>query len=110
MFEGKFQAPKTLRALRTIPLGPHAMKALKEHQVRVARKGDDDLVFGNRKGGPLRESKLLTNVLQPAAQAGLHVVESGLDAGLERLERTRVGSGGGFVSRHPASVTYATVG
>ena len=69
VFEGKFQAPKTQRALRTIPLGPHAVKALKEHQARVARKGDDDLVFGNRKGDPMRESKLLTNVLQPAAEA-----------------------------------------
>jgi len=49
VFEGKFQAPKTQRALRTIPLGPHAVKALKEHQARVARNGDDDLVFGNRK-------------------------------------------------------------
>jgi integrase len=36
---------------------------------RVARNGDDDLVFGNRKGDPLRESKLLTNALQPAAEA-----------------------------------------
>ena len=26
-------------------------------------------MFGNRKGEPLRESKLLTNVLQPAAEA-----------------------------------------
>ena len=26
-------------------------------------------MFGNRKGDPLRESKLLTNVLQPAAEA-----------------------------------------
>lgn len=69
VFEGKFQAPKTQRALRTIPLGPHAVKALKEHQARIARKGDDDLVFGNRKGDPMRESKLLTNVLQPAAEA-----------------------------------------
>lgn len=69
VFEGKFQAPKTQRALRTIPLGPHAVKALKEHRARVARNTDDDLVFGNRKGDPLRESKLLTNVLQPAAEA-----------------------------------------
>src|SRR5262245_49557969 len=28
----------------------------------------DDLVFGNRGGKPLRESKLLRNVLQPAAE------------------------------------------
>jgi integrase len=72
VFEGKFQAPKTQRALRTIPLGPYAVKALKEHRDRLSRNGDDDLVFGNRKGDPLRESKLLTKVLQPAAKiAGL---------------------------------------
>jgi integrase len=72
VFEGKFQAPKTQRALRTIPLGPYAVKAIKEHRNRVSRKGDDDLVFSNRKGAPLRESKLLTKVLQPAAEtAGL---------------------------------------
>ena len=52
-----------------IPLGPHAVKALKAHQTRVVRNGDDDLVFGNRKGDPLRECKLLTNMLQPAAEA-----------------------------------------
>jgi len=72
VYEGKFQAPKTQRALRTIPLGPHAVKALTDHRARAARTMDLDLVFGNRKGGPLRESKVLTNVLQPAArEAGL---------------------------------------
>ncbi len=72
VYEGKFQSPKTLRAFRTIPLGPHAVKALVAHRDRVARQGPADLVFRNRKGGPLRESKVLTNVLQPAAvEAGL---------------------------------------
>ena len=72
VYEGKFQSPKTQRALRTIPLGPHAVKALVAHRDRVARQGPADLVFGNRKGGPLRESKVLTKVLQPAAlEAGL---------------------------------------
>ena len=69
VFEWEFQAPKTQRALRTIPLGPHAVKALSDHRSRAARNGDDDLVFGNRTGAPLRESKLLKKVLQPAAQA-----------------------------------------
>ena len=69
MFEGKFQAPKTQRALRTIPLRPHPVNALRDHRGRIARSGDDDLVFGNRNGDPLRESKLLTKVLQPAAKA-----------------------------------------
>ena len=39
------------------------------HRERVSRRAPEDLVFGNRNGDPLRESKLLTNVLQPAAEA-----------------------------------------
>lgn len=69
VFEGKFQPPKTRKALRTIPLGRHAVAALSAHRERVSRRGGADLVFGNRIGGPMRESKLLTNVLQPAAEA-----------------------------------------
>jgi integrase len=69
VFEGKFQPPKTQKAVRTIPLGPHAIAALTAHRQRVSRRAPEDLVFGNRKGDPLRESKLLTNVLQPAAAA-----------------------------------------
>jgi integrase len=34
----------------------------------VSRREATDLVFGNRSGGPLRESKVLRNV-QPAAEA-----------------------------------------
>jgi integrase len=72
VFEGTFQPPKTARAQRTIPLGPRAVKALEAHRARCARVGPDALVFGNRKGGPFRESKMLRNVLQPAAvEAGL---------------------------------------
>ena len=72
VFEGTFQAPKTLKAVRTIPLGRHAVAALKSHRERVTRTAPADLVFGNRSGKPLRESKVLRNVLQPAAQkAGL---------------------------------------
>jgi hypothetical protein len=38
----------------------------------LTRRRDDDLAFGNSKGGPLRESKVLTTVLQPAGErAGL---------------------------------------
>jgi integrase len=38
----------------------------------MRRTAADDLVFGNRNGRPLRQSKLLRNVLQPAAErAGL---------------------------------------
>jgi integrase len=69
VFEGKFQAPKTQRAVRTIPLGPHAIRALVAHQARTTRREPNDLVFGNRSGGPRRESKVLRNVLQPAAEA-----------------------------------------
>jgi integrase len=43
-----------------------------DHRERTTRNAPDDLVFGNRNGEPLRESKLLTKVLQPAAhKAGL---------------------------------------
>ena len=69
VFEGQFQPPKTQKAVRTLPLGPHAIAALTAHRQRVTRQAPADLVFGNRKGDPLRESKLLSNVLQPAAEA-----------------------------------------
>ena len=72
VYEGKFQAPKTDRATRTIPLGRHAVKALADHRARVVKREAEDLVFANRKGLPFRESKMLTRVLQPAAiEAGL---------------------------------------
>ena len=72
VFEGKVQRPKTQRALRTIPLGPHAVQALKEHRAAIDAQGRRRFRVPNRKGDPLRESKLLTNVLQPAAEtAGL---------------------------------------
>jgi len=72
VFEGKFQRPKTHKSRRTIPLGPHTVTSLHAHRDRSTRNGDDDLVFPNKSGEPLRESKLLRNVLQPAAErAGL---------------------------------------
>jgi integrase len=72
VFEGKTQQPKTQKARRTIPLGPHAIVLLREHRGRATRKNADDLVFPNRLGEPMRESQLLGRVLQPAAErAGL---------------------------------------
>ena len=72
VFEGQFQPPKTQKALRTIPLGPHAIAVLTAHRARVTRRAPEDLVFGNPRGLPWRESKLLTTMLQPAAEkAGL---------------------------------------
>jgi len=68
VFEGKAQQPKTQKARRTIPLGPHAIAQLKEHRDRATRKSADDLVFPNRQGEPMRESKLPGRVLQPAAE------------------------------------------
>ena len=62
VFEGKFQPPKTPKAMRTIPLGRHAVGALKSHRERMTRTASDDLVFGNRNGRPLRESKLLRKI------------------------------------------------
>ncbi len=67
VYEGTFQRPKTQKAMRTIPLGPHVIAMLRAHQARATRKALDDLLFPNREGRPLRESKLLREVLQPAA-------------------------------------------
>src|SRR5688572_11801094 len=67
VYEGQFQLPKTVKARRTIPLGPNAVAALQAHRRRITRTAPVDLVFGNRNGKPLRESKMLTEVLQPAA-------------------------------------------
>lgn len=75
VYEGTFQQPKTQRARRTIPLGSKAVRVLKAHRDAANRREPDDLVFGNAKGQPFRESKLLTRVLQPAA----------VDAGLGRV-------------------------
>ena len=48
------------------------LTSLKAHRDRSTRKGGDDLVFPNKSGEPLRESKLLQRALQPAAErAGL---------------------------------------
>jgi hypothetical protein len=69
VYEGKFQSPKTQKSRRTIPLGPQSISWLREHRLRAGRTPSDDLVFGNRNGQPMRESKLLTKVLQPAAKA-----------------------------------------
>jgi integrase len=68
VYEGKFQRPKTSKSRRTIPLGPHMIRSLKAHRDRSTRTGDDDLVFPNKSGAPMRESRLLERVLQPAAE------------------------------------------
>jgi integrase len=69
LYEGTFQAPKTQRSRRTIPLGPQTIARLVSYRESVTRTGTEDLLFANRIGEPLRESKLLSTVLQPAAIA-----------------------------------------
>jgi integrase len=54
------------------PLGPNAVSALTEHKQRVPRTAPGDLVLATRTGKPMPESKILTEVLRPAAvEAGL---------------------------------------
>ena len=77
LFEGKFQSPKTRKAHLTIPLGPNTIAALESHRQRSTRTSPEDLVFATRTGKPMRESKILTEVLQPAA----------IEAGLGRVTR-----------------------
>ena len=73
VFEGKFQPPKTQQGAADDSARTARREGAQGASGRVRRgKPPDDLVFGNRKGDPLRESKLLTKVLQPAAEgAGL---------------------------------------
>ena len=73
VFGGKFQSPKTQKSRRTIPLCPQAISWLREHRLRATGTASDDLVFGNRNGQPRRESKVLQNILQPAAEAARSV-------------------------------------
>jgi integrase len=67
--EGTFH-PKTARAQRAIPLGPRAVKALAAHRARCVRLEPDARVFGNRSGGPFRESKMLRNVFSTGGRRG----------------------------------------
>jgi integrase len=68
---GLLSDPRMAHALSGAP----TVKALSADRARVTRSGKDDLVFGNGKGVALRESKVLTKVLQPAAErAGLQRV------------------------------------
>lgn len=53
VFEGQFQPPKTQRAVRTIPLGPHSIAALTAHRQRVSRQAPtylDDTQYKHLKG------------------------------------------------------------
>ena len=67
---GLLSDPRMAHALSGAP----TVKALSADRARVTRSGKDDLVFGNGKGVALRESKVLTKVLQPAERAGLQRV------------------------------------
>ena len=66
--------PKTRKAKRTIPPGAKAIAALEPHRQPATRTAPRDLAFATRTGKPMRESKVLTEVLQSAA------VEAGLGA------------------------------
>src|SRR3989442_2627076 len=68
------QVPSAENATGDTDDSPRAVKVLTEHREQVSRHEPGDLVFGNRKGEPFRESKLLTRAGQPAA------VEAGLEA------------------------------
>ena len=69
VFQGKFQAPKSEKSVRTIPIGPVALQILLEHHRRSAPRSGEDLLFPRADSDPYRESGLLQRVLQPAAVA-----------------------------------------
>ena len=68
VYEGKFQTPKSEKGVRTLPIGPIAIRLLERHRQRSGRLEPQDLLFPNRRGGPFQARNLLRRVLQPAAR------------------------------------------
>ena len=114
---GQFQAPKTQKALRTIPLGPHAIARAHRASGAGARgQAPSDSCSAIATGGPLRESKLLTNVLQPAAEAAglgrvtwhqFRHIHSSLLNDLKRAGEDRAGATGTREHRDDAQHLHA---
>jgi integrase len=71
--KGELKAPKSKHGRRNVPLDAGVVSAL-----RPLRGGDDELVFGSRRGGPPNHANLMRRYLKPAAQeagvpwAGFH--------------------------------------
>jgi len=63
-----FKVPKSRFGCRDIPLDVNLCRALRERRRSATFATDDDLVFPDRRGGPLRQENHRRRVLQPAAQ------------------------------------------
>ena len=76
--DGKFSEVKTDSSLRSVPMPPALIQALKEHQIRQLvelPQNEHNLVFTTTAGTPLNHSNLIKRVLMPAlARAGLSAV------------------------------------
>ncbi len=69
---------KSRAGLRTIPLGGHVVKALKEWRLKASFKKDDDLVFPNSRGNFENHKNMRSRVLAPTlAKAESAMKEAG---------------------------------
>jgi integrase len=59
---------KSQAGLRTVPLGAHVVKLLKEWRLKTSFKKDGDLVFPNSKGNFENHKNMRTRVLAPTLQ------------------------------------------
>jgi integrase len=73
-----FGAPKTRTSNRTVVLTQRALRALRDHRIREAKRQaatarwqDTGLVFANRSGGPLHQSRANQALARALERAGL---------------------------------------
>jgi len=72
-YRGQFCTPKTSSRRRIVPLTPQLVRMLTEWQQMTPFRGEDDLVFANRRGRPHSDTLLARRVLRPIAQKVLGV-------------------------------------
>ena len=71
---GNIGQPKTHTGQRAIPIGPYVVNVLKEWKL-ACPKGEDDLVFPGRNGGPLVHKTIQHGGYWPAQRAA-HIVDN----------------------------------
>ena len=64
---GEIQTTKTGRE-RSVPIGPTTCRFLESYRDRSMRIGEDDFLFSNRKGAPLKGNNLQTRKIKPLAR------------------------------------------
>jgi integrase len=76
---GKLVEPKTLKAVRTVPLGRDMAQFLRRHRLASDFSTDEHLVFPSHEGTPLNPSNLVNRGFKPALKkAGLDGLNPGI--------------------------------